>query len=152
MRPSSHPTPQLTVALLDGARTVIQRGWLRNAWYVLEAPDGRRRVVGPGSLTSRRFGTVVAACLVGAVVEAGHRYSAERGIAGPAIGELWQALQESEQAPPYVAGWELPVLRTLQVRDLACWNDAPARSRDDVLRLIDLAADRAAASRFPVST
>ena len=149
MRPSSRPSPELTVALLDGARSVIQRGWVRNAWYVLEAPDGRRRLVGPGSLTSRRFGTVVAACLVGAVVEAGHRYSAERGIAGPAIDELWHALQESEQAPPYAAGWEPPVLRTLQVRDLAYWNDAPERSRDDVLRLIDVAAARVAPAQVP---
>ena len=36
------------------------------------------------------------------------------------------------------------MLRTLQVRDLACWNDAPERSRDDVLRLIDAAAHRVA--------
>src|SRR4051812_49131692 len=93
MRPSSGTSPQLTVALLDGARSVIQRGWVRDAWYVLEAADGRRRVVGPGSLTSRRFGAVVAACLVGAVVEAGHRHSAERGISGPAIDALWQELR-----------------------------------------------------------
>ena len=145
MRPSAPPSSQLTVALLDGARSVIQRGWVRDAWYVLEAPDGRRRVVGPGSLTSRRFGAVVAACLVGAVVESGDRYSGERGISGPAIDALWHTLQESEQAPPYAAGWEPPVLRTLQVRDLACWNDAPGRTRDDVLRLIDVTAQRVGA-------
>jgi hypothetical protein len=143
MRPSTRPSPELTVALLDGARSVIQRGWVRDAWYVLEAPDGRRRLVTPGSLTSRRFGIVVAACLVGAVVEAGRRYSDERGISGPAIDALWHALQESEQVAPYAAGWEPPLLRTLQVRDLACWNDAPGRTREDVLRLIDVAAHRA---------
>src|ERR687886_1647693 len=74
-----------TLAVLVGARALVRRGWLQGGWYVLEAPDGRRRFVGAGSLIRRSFGEIVQSCLVGAVVEAARWHTAEKGAAGPAI-------------------------------------------------------------------
>ena len=63
---------QQALAVLTGARSVVARGWLQGAWYVLEAPDGRRRLIGTGSLhPPRASGTVEQACLVGAVARGG---------------------------------------------------------------------------------
>jgi hypothetical protein len=128
-----------TLAILAGARAVVRRGWLQGGWYVLEAPDGRRRFVGPGSLTPRGYGTVVRACLVGAIVEAASWHSRERGTAGSAIDAVWRALTETEgrrllpdrRVPS-------PLLRSLEVRELTRWNDHWNRTQDDVLRLLDV--------------
>jgi hypothetical protein len=142
--------PEHTVAVLEGARSVVRRGWIQGGWYVLEATDGRRRVVGPGSLTPRSFGAVVQACLVGAAVEAARWHSAERGAAGPAIDALWRALMlaEGKRFVPerLVAS---PAARTLRVRDLTRWNDDRGRTRDQVLALLDAAVDQVLAERAP---
>jgi hypothetical protein len=138
------PAPDLdrherTLAVLVGAKALIGRGWLQGGWYVLEAPDGRRRFVGPGSLTRRSFGAVVQACLVGAVVEAARWHSAERGTAGPAIDALWRALVEAGGGRlDSDRGVPSPAARGLEVRDLARWNDHQDRTRDEVLRLLDV--------------
>ena len=141
---------QRTLAILAGARSVIARGWLQGGWYVLEAQDGRRRFVGAGALTPRRYGSVVQACLVGAVVEAGRWYSPEQGISGPAIDALWRVLVDAEgdRAVPERRS-ATPNVRRVQVRDLTRWNDEPQRSREDVLRLVDLAVTRVRATRPP---
>jgi hypothetical protein len=139
-----------TLAILAGARSVISRGWLQGGWYVLESQDGRRRFVGAGALTPRRYGSVVQACLVGAVVEAGRWYSPEQGASGPAIDALWRTLvdAEGERAVPE-RRTAAPAVRRVQVRDLTRWNDEPQRSRDDVLRLVDLAVARVLAAQPP---
>jgi hypothetical protein len=64
-----------------------------------------------------RHSEVVQACLVGAVVEAASRHSAERGTAGPALDVLWCALQH------------------------------PERTRDAVRRLLDFAIPKVGAAR-----
>lgn len=149
--PARRPSPasrsaDLTPAVLAGARALVARGWLQGGWYVLEARDGRRRVVGTGSLTSRSFGEVVQSCLVGAVVESARWHTAEKGAAGPAIDRLWRELGELSGRRPPADPWPpTPVVRAWQVRDLARWNDDPARTRQDVLALLDAALARAAA-------
>jgi hypothetical protein len=127
-----------TAAILGGAKAVISRGWVQGGWYVLEAPDGRRRFIGPGSLTSRSYGGVVAACLVGALVEAGRWHSPERGTAGPAIDAVWRTLMETEGQRVPDRRVPSPLARGLQVRDLTRWNDHPDRTREDVVRLLDV--------------
>jgi hypothetical protein len=137
-----------TVAILAGAKAVVERGWLQGGWYVLEAPDGRRRFVGPGSLTSRSYGTVVRACLVGAVVEAATWHSPERGTAGSAIDALWRALAETE-GRRLVPDRRVPspLLRNLEVRELTRWNDHWDRTREDVVRLLDVTIRQVMAER-----
>jgi hypothetical protein len=129
-----------TLAVLVGARSLVARGWLQGGWYVLEAPDGRRRFVGAGSLTRRSFGEIRQSCLVGAVVEAARWHTAEKGVAGPAIDRLWHELGELCARPQPVDPWTpTPVVRSRQVGELTTWNDDPARTRDDVLQLLGAA-------------
>jgi hypothetical protein len=134
-----------TLAVLVGAKALIQRGWVQGGWYVLEAPDGRRRFVGAGSLTRRSFGEIVQSCLVGAVVESARWHTSERGAAGPAIDTLWQQLGElCGGLPPVDPRTPIPVLRSRQVGDLTTWNDRRGRTREDVVRLLDRAIARVA--------
>lgn len=129
-----------TLAVLSGARSVVSRGWLQGGWYVLQSPDGRRRVVGAGSLTPRSYGEVVQACLVGAVVEAARRHSPERGASGPALDAVWCALQQMRGLrPDPLELVRSPAARNARVRDLTRWNDAAGRTRDDVERLLEAA-------------
>jgi hypothetical protein len=136
-----------TLAILTGAKAVIGRGWLQGGWYVLEAPDGRRRFIGPGSLTPRSYGAVVAACLVGALVEAGRWHSPERGTAGPAVDAVWRTLMETEGRRVPDRRVPSPLARGLQARDLTRWNDHPDRTREDVVRLLDVTIRQVLAER-----
>jgi len=136
-------TPERTLAILVSARALLARGWVQGAWYVMEAPDGRRRVVGAGSLTSRNFGDIVQSCLVGAVAEAARWHTPERGTAGPAVDALWSELGELAGLRPVADEWTpTPVLRKREVVDLARWNDRRGRTREEVLALVDAAIAR----------
>ena len=149
-RSSSAPPHERTLAVLVGARALVERGWVQGAWYVLEAPDGRRRAIGAGSLTRRSFGEIVQSCLVGAVIESARWHTAERGAAGPAIDTVWQELGElSGGRPPVDPRTPMPVLRSRQVGELTSWNDCRDRSRDDVVRLLDAAIARMSATAVP---
>jgi hypothetical protein len=147
--PGRHPLPansaEQAVAVLVGARALIARGWLQGGWYVLQAPDGRRRFVGAGSLTRRGFGEIVQSCVVGAVVESARWHTAEKGIAGPAIDALWHELGELSGHRPPADPWPpTPGLRRREVGELTTWNDTPGRTRAEVLRLLDAAITRLA--------
>jgi hypothetical protein len=151
-RSAAAASAERTLAVLVGARAVLERGWVQGGWYVLEAPDGRRRFVVAGSLTRRSFGEIVQSCLVGAVVEAARWHTSERGAAGPAIDTLWQELGElSSSRPPIDPRTPIPVLRSRQVGDLTTWNDRRGRSRDEVLALLDAAIARVTPTRVAPS-
>ena len=131
---STSPSRQTSaLAVLVGARSVLEQGWLQNAERVVRTDDGRLR--------PRGRGVVVSACLVGAVVEAGRRYDHDPTASGPALDALWLALYE-ESSPDAVGRVPSPIVRNLRARDLARWNDAPERTVDDVLGLVDRAAWR----------
>ena len=137
------PPSDQTLAILVGARALLARGWVQGAWYVMAARDGRRRVVGAGSLTARSFGEIVQSCLVGAVAESARWHSPERGTAGSAIDALWRELGELEgRAVPEDPWTPTPVLRDRQVRDLTTWNDRRERTQAEVVRLLDAAITR----------
>jgi len=121
------------LAVLVGTRPVLEHGWLQNAERVVRTADGRLR--------SRGDGVVVSACLVGAVVEAGRRYDDDPCAAGPALDALWLALYQESSADA-VGRVPSPVVRNLRARDLARWNDAPGRTVEDVLALVDRATWR----------
>src|SRR4051794_5083831 len=84
-RPSHADREERALAVLVGAKALVDRGWMQDGWYVLEAPDGSPRLVGGDSLVPRQDGTAVRACLVGAVVEAATRHSPEPMVAAPAL-------------------------------------------------------------------
>jgi hypothetical protein len=137
-----------TLAVLVGAKALIERGWIQGGWCVLEAPDGRRRFVGSEALTRRSFGTVVQACLVAGVVEAATRLSAEPMTAGPALDALWRALLTAEGRQLDPAGRvPSPTARGVQVGELTRWNDHQDRTREDVVGLVDAAIGQVMAAR-----
>jgi len=115
----------------------------------METPRGRRRLAPrffPTRLDHRR---VVEACLVGAVVHGAHRLSSRPEFAYPALDALWNALFDAEATTDPVGPLTPPLVRAARVRDLTTWNDRSYRTRQDVLRLIDLAAARVAGARTP---
>ena len=137
---SSRQATALTV--LVGARPVLEHGWLQNVERMVQGADGRLRPRGKG--------VVVGACLVGAVVEAGRRNDRDPAAAWPALDALWLTLYDEEDTVESVGvecmdslGRVLPpVVRDLRARDLARWNDAPERTLDEVLALVDRATGR----------
>jgi hypothetical protein len=114
--------------LLDGARAIVEAGWVQGTWFTGGGGGG-------------------GACLVGAVVHAtGVNNRAEAVVAaGPAIDVLWDAWQETRGVTgPGLAGRAVaPEVRAARIRDLTRWNDQRGRTRDEVLALIDLASSRA---------
>jgi len=148
--PADTRRPDRALAVLVGARALVDRGWVQGGWYVLQAPDGRRRFVGAGSLTRRGYGEIVGACLVGAVAESARRHSADAGTAGPAIDALWHELGELQGVAVPADPWTpTPVLRNRQVCDLTRWNDHAGRTREEVLRLLDATIARVTPPAIP---
>jgi hypothetical protein len=137
------------LAVLQGTRVVIQRGWVQDVWYVMRDHDGNLRTLGPGCLSRLEPTEVIQACLVGAVVQAAWQWSPDSASSGPAVDALWETLQENRglgSAAP-VGRVCSPMIRTARIRDLASWNDRPGRTRDDVLELLDQTAARVAEAK-----
>jgi hypothetical protein len=90
---------------------------------------------------------VAGACVVAALELAVRQRSARADLTvdgGPAVDFVWDALQETRGLPgPGVAGRAAPPdVRVARLRDLVHWNDRSGRTRDEVLRLLDLAISR----------
>jgi hypothetical protein len=137
------------LAVLSATRGVIARGWVQNTWYVLESPAGPRSArqrFFPSRFDHRR---VVEACLVGAVMQGAWQLSPRPEYAYPAIDALWQTLfgiEAAGDADP-VGPMTPPLVRAARVRDLTTWNDRDHRTKEDVLRLVDLTVARVASRR-----
>ena len=134
-------------AVLERARTLIAQGWVQDAFYIVRGRNGESRPVSPFGLLLLTRTDVVGACLVGAVAHASGSVDRRerRGQAALAVDTLWHTLAEDpsyERLPtaPYDAVH--PAARAARVRELARWNDEPARSRDEVLGLVDRALSR----------
>jgi hypothetical protein len=131
--------PTLRPSVPAVARGIIERGWLQHGWCVDSRPSRVARLLsGPP-----RPDEVEQACLVAALTVAAHRggrlVKVERD-AMPWIGLAWRCL-------PGTTGRPAPALHgprgTAVIRDLTEWNDAPHRTRDEVLALLER-ADRLA--------
>ena len=134
-------------AVLERARTLIAQGWVQDAFYVVRGRNGESRPVSPFGLLLLTRTDVVGACLVGAVAHASGSVDRRdrRGHAALAVDALWHTLTEDPSyervlTAPYDAVH--PAARAARVRELARWNDEPARSRDEVLGLVDRAVSR----------
>ncbi|GAA2899888.1 hypothetical protein GCM10010472_67630 [Pseudonocardia halophobica] len=126
-------TPERSV--LAVARGIVERGWLQHGWCTDNRPSRVARLLaGPP-----RPDEVEQACLVAALTVAAHRggrlVNVERD-AMPWIAHVWRCL-------PGAAGRRAPALRgpwgAAVIRDLTAWNDAPHRTRDDVVALLERA-------------
>jgi hypothetical protein len=136
--------------VLAAARSVIEHGWVQDAWFAVGVRSQRVAAPAAARVSSYLDGDdLVGACLVGAVVQAAQQRHpgdarAEVDGVGPVVDVLWDALQESRGlGGPGVAGRAAaPAIRVARIRDLTRWNDQRGRTRSDVLGLFDHAASR----------
>ncbi len=120
--------------LVADARALVGSGWVQGRWLVHRDADGRlREVVGRD-----REVPVSGACLVGSLVQAGGGVAAlGTQPVQRALDATWHALHGDPGAP--VRWCPAPPVRLQHVRDLAGWNDAAGRTRDEVVGLLHAA-------------
>jgi hypothetical protein len=120
---------------------VIGSGWLQRGWFTVRTAEGLRAVTAH-NLDDAVDQPVVGACLVGSVVQgAGGPAAVRTQLVQRTLDLLWHTLREGPDRP--VRWCPDPHTRALRVRDLTRWNDAPTRTRGDVLALL-LAAQQTA--------
>jgi hypothetical protein len=128
------------LGVLVGARSHLCEGWLQGTWFAVRpAVQPLPAVAAPGHNRAR---APASACLVGAVVlTSGGRPAVREQRTQRSLDLLWHTLHRTTglEAVRWCPG---PALRTLQVHDLTRWNDAPGRSLDEVLALLDAAIGR----------
>lgn len=132
-------------ALLEQAGEIVRRGWIQGAWFAVDV-GGRTRAVTALELRLTRDHPVTGACLVGAVVQAGGGPEAVRSQpVQRALDLVWHSLREDSGQP--VRWGPGPPVRMMHVLDLTHWNDAPERTRGDVVGLLQSSVATADAQR-----
>ena len=131
--------------VLGRAAEVVERGWLQNAWFVVDTPSGPTAVTAH-DVHLADVHPVVGACLVGAVVSAsGGPKAVGTHLTQRTLDLTWHTLREGPARP---VGWcPGPGARTLQVLDLTHWNDAPSRTQEEVVGLLTATGHAARAER-----
>lgn len=128
------------VVLLADAQDVVRRGWVHGRWFAPTVATAANASHGAPPAGSN------GACLVGALVVAGGGVGAVRTqLVQRTLDLLWMVLRRP--GDQQVDWCPAPVVRELHVRDLTRWNDAPGRSRDQVVGLLVSAEHRAVAER-----
>ena len=131
--------------LLDRAGDVVRMGWVQGGWFSVQIGDGGR------TLTAYDVGMaagrpVTGACLVGAVVEAaGGPATVRTQLVQRTLDLLGHALVERPDEP--VRWCPGPRVRMMTVLQLTHWNDAPERTRGEVLGLLERGRRTAEAQR-----
>ncbi|HEU5269002.1 MAG TPA: hypothetical protein VFU36_03690 [Jatrophihabitans sp.] len=127
--------------LVQRAGTVIEGGWVQYGWYRYRSAEDAPS----GGHDSGDHDTVTGACLVGAVVHAGGgRRAFTSQLVQRALDLTWSTLYGLDGDS--LAWCPPPAVRFSHLRDLTRWNDAPARTKGEVLDL--LAATRTEAGRL----
>jgi hypothetical protein len=126
--------------LAERAAAVVEAGWLQHAWIA----DRGRSVTGPLGWPTDH--PAEAACLVGAVVQAGGGPRAAGGQLVPRTLDLaWHTLFGRPDEP--VRWCPAPAVRAARVRDLTRWNDRPHRTGAEVAALLRAVGRAAVAER-----
>jgi hypothetical protein len=157
-----HAVLERTLALLESARGELTAGWAQGGWWTTPAGGGRQALVrGPADGPSNPH-AVGAVCLVGALIRASSRQGKDAEV-GRAIDAVYDALWESRGQPAATPGRgptmvSSPQVRLAKVQWLTRWNDAPGRTTEEVLDILDRAIAGAVqnlailpAPRLPVS-
>ena len=120
--------------LLEQATETVLRGWVQGAWFAVDVHGRSRELIAPEVRLAVNH-PVTGACLVGAVVQAGGGPAAVRSQpVQRALDLVWHSLREDAAEPVHWCPG--PPVRTMHVLDLTHWNDAPGRTRGDVLELL----------------
>lgn len=131
--------------LLEQAVEIVRGGWIQGAWFAVDV-DGRTRAVTAPTLHLTTDHPVTGACLVGAVVQAGGGPDAVRSQpVQRALDLVWHSLRED--AGQRVRWCPGPPVRMMHVLDLTHWNDAPDRTRGEVVQLLQSSLTTADAQR-----
>jgi hypothetical protein len=142
-----HAVFERMLTLLESARAELSAGWVQGGWWT--TPTGQRSQalaagVAAGPSDPHPVGAV---CLVGALIRAGSRLGNDAELSR-AIDAVYDALWESHRQPAATPGAGLltvssPQVRLAKVQWLTRWNDAPGRSTEEVLNILDRAIARA---------
>jgi hypothetical protein len=127
---------------VDEAASLVETGWVRDAWFAYTDEGGRTRVAGTLTAHHAEGRPLVAACLVGAVVRAGGGLGAVRTQpVQRALDLLWHALRRGPDEP--VRWCPAPAVRAAHVRDLTAWNDYRGRTQAETAALLRAAGRQA---------
>lgn len=135
-------------AMLELAREVLARdGFTRGSWFTVRTATGGTRLAGyPAALSLRDPSQqVVSACLVGTLVRLADDPDSAPSLADAwaCVDELYEAMHERMGHASMPAGRVYaPPERRSRLQGLTAWNDAPGRTRADVLDLVDRAVSR----------
>jgi hypothetical protein len=137
------------LAVLEGARTELEAGWVQGGWWATSSQDGSLRLATGYAAAGGHPDQVDGTCLVGAIVRAGSQLSAggsdaARSDIGRAVDMVYDALwtsrgQPDERLPGKLAPVPPPDVRLARVRTLTQWNDQAGRSQAEILAVVDRA-------------
>jgi hypothetical protein len=123
--------------LLGQAADVVRAGWVQGAWFTVATADGKRAVTAYDLPVVEDL-PVAGACLVGAIVQAGGGPAAVRSqLVQRTLDLTRHTLREDSDRP--VQWCPGPRMRMLGLLELTRWNDAPGRTRGQVVELIQAA-------------
>ena len=127
--------------LLSGAAAVVGSGWVQNAWFAVATPRGERLLTAH-QVKQVYVYPVTGACLAGSIVlAAGGPDQAPTQLVQRTLDLTWYTLRDDPEPPALLC--PSPPVRTMRLRDLTRWNDAPGRSRAEVTDLLRSARDLA---------
>jgi hypothetical protein len=128
--------------ILNDAADLVSAGWLQESWFAYRDDSGRIRPVNAHNAKQLTGHPVVAACLVGAIVEAGGGLPRLRTqVVQRALDLTWHTLVRTP--PQLVRRTPAPETRMHHVQDLTGWNDHPNRTAgqaEELLRRSAIAA------------
>jgi len=133
---------------LEQARTVIaQQGWTSGGWFTVQHPSGQPRVVAATEAFALRDPrrAVLGSCLIGTLVRLADDPDSAPSVqdAWGCVDELYEAMHERLGHDSFPPGRSYPhEQRRARMQALTAWNDAPGRTREQVLDLLDRAIAR----------
>jgi hypothetical protein len=133
---------------LEQARTVLaHEGWTSGAWFAVRKPSGEPRPVAVAEALALRDPRreVAGACLMGTLVRLAEDQDRATSVADVwgCVDELYEALHEQLGHDTFPPGRVYPhEQRRARLQALTAWNDAPGRTREQVLDLVDRAVAR----------
>jgi hypothetical protein len=127
------------LAVLEGARSELEVGWVQGGWWSVTSADGNQRLVTGCAAGGGSPDHVNGSCLVGALARAG-----SPSDAGRAVEAVYDALWASRDQPGAARDGGLPPVpapgvRLARVRTLTRWNDQAGRTQEEVLTVVDRA-------------
>ena len=128
--------------ILSDAAELVRAGWLQDSWFAYRDDAGRIRPVNAYNAKQLAGHPVVAACLVGAIVQAGGGLPHIRTQpVQRALDVTWHTLAKTP--PALVRRTPAPETRLHNVQDLTRWNDHPGRTAGQAEELLRRSATAA---------